>query len=62
MHKLLKSMVNFSSDYVVCDLIDFFGEDLLEDHHLATEVESSMDEYTSQVHRAVIIVCKFHFW
>ena len=55
-------MVNFSSDYVVCDLIDFFGEDLLEDHYLATEVESSMDEYTSQVRRAVIIVCKFHFW
>ena len=49
-------MVNFSSDYVVCDLIDFFCEDLLEDHYLATEVESSMDEYTSQVCRTVIKV------
>ena len=62
MHKLLKSMVNFSSDYVVCDLIDFFCEDLLEDHYLATEVESSLDEYTFQVRRAVKIVCKFYIW
>ena len=56
-------MVNFSCDYIVGDLIDdFFCEHLLEDYYLATEVESSLDEYTSQVHRAVIIVCKFHIW
>ena len=53
-------MANFSSDYVIGDLIDFFCEDLLEDHYLATEVESSLDEYTSQVRRAVIFACKFH--
>ena len=39
-------MANFSSDYIVGDLIDIFCEDLLEDRYLATEVESSMDEYT----------------
>ena len=59
MHKLLQSMANFSSDYVVGD---FFCEDLLEDHYLATEVESSLDEYTFQVRRAVKIVCKFYIW
>ena len=41
-------MANFSSDYVVGDLTDFFCEDLLEDRYLATEVESSMDEYGSE--------------
>ena len=55
-------MANFSSDYIVGGVIDFFCEDLLEDHYLATEVESSMNEYTSQVCKAVIIVCKFHIW
>ena len=59
MHKLRTSMASFSSDYVVGD---FFCEDLLEDRCLATEVESSMDEYTSQVSRAVIFICKFHIW
>ena len=62
MHKLLKSMANFSSDYIVGDLIDIFCEDLLEDRYLATEVESSMDEYTSQVCRAVIFISKSHIW
>ena len=45
-------MANFSSDYVVGDLIYFFCEDLLEDHYLATGVESSLDEYTSQVRKS----------
>ena len=62
MHKLLKSMANLSSDYVAGDLTDFFCEDLLEDRYLATEVESSMDEYTSQVRRAVIFISKFNIW
>ena len=55
-------MANFSSYYVVGDVIDFFCEDLLEDSYLAIVVESSMDEYTSQVRRAVIFICKFQIW
>ena len=55
-------MANLSSDYVAGDLTDFFCEDLLEDRYLATEVESSMDEYTSQVRRAVIFISKFNIW
>ena len=41
-------MANVSNGYVVGDLIDLFCEDLLEDRYLATEVESSMDEYGSE--------------
>ena len=55
-------MTNFISDYVVGDLINFFCEDLLEGRYLTIEEESSVDEYTSQVRRAVMFISKFHIW
>ena len=55
-------MKNFISDYVVGDLINFFCEDILEGRYLTIEEESSVDEYTSQVRRAVIFISKFYIW